>query len=239
MINNLKQFIEGKTKYGHSFELLIQALILISLASLTLETLPNITVLQKNILSNIDKIIVFIFIIEYILRICVSDKKKKFVFSFYGIADLLAILPSLVLLGFDLQFIRVLRFFRIFRLLKLARYNKALDRVQKAFGIAKEELFIFVTTITSMLYFASVGIYQFEHTAQPENFGSIFDSFWWAIVTLTTVGYGDVVPITLGGRLFTMAFLLLGVGIIAAPTGLMASAISRAHHEEAEEAKEQ
>ena len=234
-MDNLKQFIEGKTKFGHSFEIFIQVLILVSLASLTVETLPNISVIQKNFLSYVDNIIVFIFIIEYILRVWVSEKKRKFVFSFYGIADLLAILPSLFLLGFDLQFIRVLRFLRVFRLLKLARYNKALDRVQRAFGIAKEELFIFITTITSMLYFASVGIYQFEHAAQPENFGSIFDSFWWSIVTLTTVGYGDVVPITIGGKLFTMFFLILGVGIIAAPTGLMASAISRAHHEEAEE----
>ena len=175
-MDNLKQFIEGKTKFGHSFEIFIQVLILVSLASLTVETLPNISVIQKNFLSYVDNIIVFIFIIEYILRVWVSEKKRKFVFSFYGIADLLAILPSLFLLGFDLQFIRVLRFLRVFRLLKLARYNKALDRVQRAFGIAKEELFIFVTTITSMLYFASVGIYQFEHAAQPENFvTSIFD----------------------------------------------------------------
>ena len=170
-MDNLKQFIEGKTKFGHSFEIFIQVLILVSLASLTVETLPNISVIQKNFLSYVDNIIVFIFIIEYILRVWVSEKKRKFVFSFYGIADLLAILPSLFLLGFDLQFIRVLRFLRVFRLLKLARYNKALDRVQRAFGIAKEELFIFVTTITSMLYFASVGIYQFEHAAQPEIYG--------------------------------------------------------------------
>ena len=198
----IKQFINGEGKFGHMFEVLIQFLILGSLVILTLETLPSISVSQKIFLENIDTIIV------------------------------IAILPVLLFFGFDLQFVRILRFLRIFRLIKLARYNKALNRVQRAFSIAKEELLIFVTTITSLLYFSAIGIYQFEHEAQPEQFGTIFDSFWWAIVTLTTVGYGDVVPITLGGRLFTMAFLLLGVGMIAAPTGLMASAVSRAHVEE-------
>ena len=231
----IKQFINGEGKFGHMFEVLIQFLILGSLVILTIETLPSISVSQKIFLENIDTIIVFIFVIEYILRVYSSKKKLKFVFSIFGLADLIAILPVLLFFGFDLQFVRILRFLRIFRLIKLARYNRALNRVQRAFSIAKEELLIFVTTITSLLYFSAIGIYQFEHEAQPEQFGTIFDSFWWAIVTLTTVGYGDVVPITLGGRLFTMAFLLLGVGMIAAPTGLMASAVSRAHVEEESE----
>ena len=228
----IKQFINGEGKFGHTFEVLIQFLILGSLVILTIETLPSISASQKVFLANIDTIIVFIFVIEYIFRVYSSKKKLKFIFSIFGLADLIAILPVLLFFGFDLQFVRILRFLRIFRLIKLARYNKALNRVQRAFLIAKEELLIFVTTITSLLYFSAIGIYQFEHEAQPEQFGTIFDSFWWAIVTLTTVGYGDVVPITLGGRIFTMVFLLLGVGMIAAPTGLMASAVSRAHVEE-------
>ena len=202
-MDNLKQFIEGKTKFGHSFEIFIQVLILVSLASLTVETLPNISVIQKNFLSYVDNIIVFIFIIEYILRVWVSEKKRKFVFSFYGIADLLAILPSLFLLGFDLQFIRVLRFLRVFRLLKLARYNKALDRVQRAFGIAKEELYL---SQPYLLY--SVGIYQFEHAAQPENFGSIFDVFGGRF-TLLQLGMGMLYLLQLEEN--SMFFLILGV----------------------------
>ena len=147
--------------------------------------------------------------------------------------DLLAILPF-YLVGFDLKAIRFVRLFRIVRLLKLTRYSTALERIYRALVLAKEELLLFLSSLFLLLYLASIGIYYFENKVQPEVFSSVFESFWWATITLTTVGYGDVVPITLGGRCFTMLFLIVGLGVIAAPTGLLASAMNTARAEEKE-----
>jgi voltage-gated potassium channel len=92
--------------------------------------------------------------------------------------------------------------------------------------MAKEELAIFTFASVLMIYLAAVGIYHFEHAAQPEVFKSIFDCLWWAVATLTTVGYGDVFPITLGGRLFTFFVLMIGLGLVAVPTGIVASSLA-------------
>lgn len=121
---------------------------------------------------------------------------------------------------------RLIRLLRLLRILKLVRYNQALNRFSKAIYIAKEELAIFALASLVMLYLAAVGIYHFEHNAQPEVFRSIFDSLWWAVATLTTVGYGDIYPITTGGRLFTFLVLMLGLGLVAVPTGIIASSLS-------------
>ena len=98
--------------------------------------------------------------------------------------------------------------------------------------IAREELILFACATMLILYFAAIGIYYFEHEAQPEAFSSVFDGLWWAVATLTTVGYGDVFPVTAGGRFFTFIVLITGLGVVAVPTGLIASALSRAREEE-------
>jgi voltage-gated potassium channel len=104
-------------------------------------------------------------------------------------------------------------------------------RVHRAFIIAKEELVLFGATTLILLYLASLGIYYCESQAQPEAFSSIFACMWWAVTTLTTVGYGDMYPITTGGKLFTFFILIIGLGIVAIPTGLFASALSKAREE--------
>jgi voltage-gated potassium channel len=111
---------------------------------------------------------------------------------------------------------------------KLIRYNKDLSRFHIAYGLIKEELILFLMLTFIFLFLASAGIYYFENEAQPEYFSSIIDSGWWAAVTLTTVGYGDVYPVTGGGKIFTLFILLIGVGIITIPAGLIASALSKA-----------
>lgn len=98
--------------------------------------------------------------------------------------------------------------------------------------IAKEELILFSCVAAIMLYLSAVGIYYFENAAQPESFKSIFHSLWWAVATLTTVGYGEVYPITIGGKIFTFFVLMLGLGVVAVPTGLVSSALSQARDEE-------
>ncbi|WP_269747397.1 potassium channel family protein [Imhoffiella purpurea] len=114
------------------------------------------------------------------------------------------------------------------RILKLARYSAAMRRFHKAFLLAREELVLFVIVASIMLYLSAVGIYYFEHEAQPEAFPSVFHSLWWAMSTLTTVGYGDVYPIAAGGRVFTAFVLFVGLGIVAIPAGMVATALSRA-----------
>ncbi len=232
-MNLIKETIQGDRWFGKIFDYIIQALIFLSLILLAVETLPDLTAKQKDVLDFIELVIVLVFSLEYLLRLYAASKKFKFIFSFLGIVDLLAILPF-YLVGFDLKAIRFVRLFRIVRLLKLTRYSTALERIYRALVLAKEELLLFLSSLFLLLYLASIGIYYFENKVQPEVFSSVFESFWWATITLTTVGYGDVVPITLGGRCFTMLFLIVGLGVIAAPTGLLASAMNTARAEEKE-----
>lgn len=223
----LKSIIENNdTKHGCIFDLFIQAVIIISLVSFSVETIPNLPHGLALALSYIEVATVSVFSVEYVLRLIVADRKLKFIFSFYGLIDLFSVLPFYLSVGIDLRSIRIVRLLRLFRTLKLVRYNRAFSRFYTAIVLVKEELIIFFVVSSMILYFASVGIYYLESEAQPENFTSIFHSMWWSIVTLTTVGYGDVYPVTTGGKVFTSFILLIGLGIVAVPTGLIASALS-------------
>jgi voltage-gated potassium channel len=112
-----------------------------------------------------------------------------------------------------------------------------LHRFQIAYRIIKEELQLFMIFITILLFIVSAGIYFFEYQAQPDVFKSIFHSSWWSVVTLTTVGYGDVYPITVGGKVFTFFVLIIGVGVVTVPAGLVATALSKAREIQEEEEK--
>jgi voltage-gated potassium channel len=236
---NLKAIIEETdTTAGRIFDLFIQALIVASIITFSIETLPDLEDKTKDILFSVETFIVVIFTIEYLLRIYIADKKSGYIFSFYGIVDFIAIVPFYISLGtIDLRTLRILRMLRLFRLFKLVRYNKATTRFYRAFYIVKEELVLFGIVTLMLLYISSVGIYYFENESQPEQFKSIFHSFWWAVTTLTTVGYGDVYPITIGGRLFTFIILMIGLGLVAVPAGLLAAALSKIKTEEDEEDK--
>ena len=121
---------------------------------------------------------------------------------------------------------------RLLRLLKLARHNAAVVRFREAFGLAKEELLVFFSVAVVTLYLSAIGIYHFEHEAQPEKFTSVFSSLWWAVTTLTTVGYGDVYPVTLGGRIFTFFVLMVGLAVVSVPSGIFAAALSKTRERE-------
>ena len=142
--------------------------------------------------------------------------------------DLLAILPFYLSFGVDLRTLRAFRLLRLFKILRLPKYARAIKRIRLA--LIKEEMILFLSLSGVLLYLSSVGIYYFEHAAQPEVFTSVLHSLWWSLITLTTVGYGDMYPITAGGKLFTFAVLLVGLGIISIPAGLIASALSKARH---------
>lgn len=233
--NKLRKIVEeNDTRSGRYFDNIVQILILISLISFSLETLPDNSDQFNILLKYIEIASVILFSIEYALRIYVSKKPFKYILSFYGFVDILAILPFYIAHGLDLRFLRIFRIFRVFRSLKLIRYNKAMRRFHLAAKIVKEELVLFLMVAAIFVFVAASGIYFFENEAQPEKFSSVFHSLWWAIVTLTTVGYGDVYPITIGGRIFTFFVLLIGVGIVAVPAGLIASALSKAREIEEE-----
>ena len=228
-MSKIKSIVEESTSVaGRLFDYSIQFLIVLSLISFSVETLPDLSAESGQLLRNIEIFTVSVFTVEYLLRIIVADRKLKFIFSFYGLIDLTAILPFYVATGLDLRSIRVIRLFRMLRAFKLVRYSRAAQLFHRAFLIAKEELILFLIAALMMLYFAAVGIYYFENPSQPEAFSSVFSSLWWAVVTLTTVGYGDVYPITTGGRVFTFFVLLIGVSIIAIPSGIVASALGKA-----------
>jgi len=225
----IKQIVENTdTRAGRAWDLAVQALILISLVSFSIETLPKLGQETRFWLYVVEVVTVALFTIEYGLRIIVADKRLGFIFSFYGLVDLVAILPFYVSTGVDLRAVRVVRLFRVFRLFKFLRYTEALERFRDAFVEIKEELVLYVIATVLLVYLSSVGIYFFESEAQPDQFASVFHCLWWSVVTLTTVGYGDVCPVTIGGKIFTAFVLIAGIGIIAIPTGLLASALTRA-----------
>lgn len=219
---------ENNTRAGRLFDLSIQILIVFSLVVYSVGTLPNLSPLFSKVINWVDIFCYVVFTIEYFLRIYIAKRKLKYIFSFYGLIDLLAILPFLFGREFDLRAIRALRVLRVISALKISRYNESLKRFAIAIQIIKPELTLFLIVANVFIFLSASGIYFFEKQAQPEQFASIFHSLWWAIITLTSVGYGDVYPITWGGRAFTYVILLIGLSVITIPTGLIASALSEA-----------
>ena len=230
----LKPMIEEPdSRAGTLFNYVIQILIVASLIAFSLETLPDLPSGVRRALERFEIVTVILFTAEYLLRLTYAKAKLRFVFSFFGLIDLLAILPFYLSTGIDLRSVRIFRLFRLFRILKSMRYSKATRRFKLAFLDVREELVLFLVATLFVLYTAAMGIYYFENEAQPDKFRSIIDCLWWAVATLTTVGYGDVYPITFGGRLFTFVILMAGLGVIALPSGLFASALTKTRQSEA------
>ena len=228
MKSYLKNLIEANdNKESKIFNIFIQILIIFSIVAFSIETIPNLEKDTVLYLRNFEIFSIIIFTLEYIIRVYTVNKKLSYIFSFYGIIDLLSILPFYLELFVDLRSIKIFRLFRLFRLFKLVRYNKTINKFKLALYNSKEEFTIFFFLTIIIFYLASVGIYYFENKVQPEAFGSIFDSMWWAVATLTTVGYGDVYPITIGGKIFTTIMLIIGLGIVSIPAGIIAAALSQ------------
>jgi voltage-gated potassium channel len=213
-------------------EYLTQVLIVLSLIAYGIETEPDISKATRTFLKYFELFTIAAFTIEYLVRALLAKPRMGYLLSYFGMVDLLAVLPFYLTLGFDLRTVRAFRLLRLFRILKLARYSRAMRRIHRAFVISREELYLFGAVGLILLYLSAVGIYHFEHVVQPDVFRSLFDSLWWAVCTLTTVGYGDIYPITTGGKCFTLLVLMIGIGLIAVPTGLIASGFAKARAEE-------
>ena len=228
MKNKLNSFLFGETKFADKFEKFIQLLILVSIVNFSVQTLPNLSVRLIKILNIVELFSVLIFSLEYLLRLFTSPKPFKFFFSFFGLIDLIAILPFYVSLGMDLKSLRAVRLFRLLRLLKFLRYHDTLSNLKQSLDDVKRELFLFSFATVLLIYFSSVGIYFFENESQPDAFSSIFAAMWWSVATLTTVGYGDIYPITAGGKIFSTFIVFIGLGLVAIPTGIVASSLTKA-----------
>lgn len=204
---------------------MIHTAIVLSLIAITLETMPRLSDAASGVFRTLQLVFLTFFAAEYVLRVYAAPRPLGYVFSFWGLVDFAAGIAPLLFFAPDMQSARALRLLRLFRLARARRVRRAYRRLRAAVADSYEELVLFAGFTFIMLYLAAIGIYFFENEAQPDAFPSIPESLWWAVVTLTTVGYGDVYPITAGGRIFTGVLLVIGLGIVAVPTGILSSAL--------------
>ena len=216
----------------------IYCLIVLNVISLILESYKEIRDAYGSLLDLIEYCSVIIFTIEYIVRIWTADldpkytqgtswsKRIRFVSSTYGIIDLIAILPFYLpfFFAFDMLVIRILRLFRLLRIFKIGRYSKSLKMIHTILKETKAELTLTVFVTFILLIVSSTLMYYIESDDQPEKFANIGQAFWWSVATLTTVGYGDVYPITPLGKFLSAIIALIGIGFVALPTGIISSA---------------
>jgi len=200
-----------KNKYAIAIDIIIYSIIFIDIIDHALMTVDSMQQ-YAHYFNAWDNVPLTIFSIEYILRVYSNPKRLKFIFSFWGIIDLLAIIGLSGAGPYILREIRALRFISLFK------YEPAAMNILTAFREIKKELMYFTLMAIFMLYVSAVGVYYFENPTNSENFPDIFQSLWWAVVTLTTVGYGDISPVTHGGQIFAGIIIMIGLGIFAVPT---------------------
>jgi len=210
-------------------------LILLNTAAVILETVDSINQRFEAVFYSLEIVSVTIFVVEYLLRLWIAPLNPlyakpitgriRYALSLMAVIDLLAILPAILplIFVFDLRIIRFLRLFRLFRLFKMNRYVESLNTLDDVVRSRKEELVIIVIMIAMLLLFSSSLMYIVETEAQPDKFTDIPSAMWWGVATLTTVGYGDIFPITPLGKLLSGFIAFLGIGIFALPTGILAS----------------
>lgn len=220
---------EADTKEGKLFDIVLIIAILISILLVMLESVESIDVKYHNFLNISEWVITILFTLEYIARIICIKKPSTYIFSFYGIVDFLATIPkylSIIFVGSHaLIALRALRLLRVFRILKLARYLGASSSLVTALKASRIKISVFLFVVIVLTIILGTIMYLIEG---PENgFSSIPYSMYWAIVTLTTVGYGDISPHTPIGQFIASIVMILGYGIIAVPTGIVTSEMTK------------
>ena len=219
--------VEYVIRYG------IAALIVLNVIAVMISTVPSIATGYGGALYTFEVISVVIFTLEYLFRIwaIVEDPRYsrpilgrlRYMVTFFGLVDLLSILPFYLpfFVNLDLRTLRILRLLRLARLVKLGRYSTALSSFLMVLRNKKEQLIVSVIILLLLLVVSSTAIYYLEHDQQPEAFSSIPASLWWGIVTLTTIGYGDVYPITIGGKICAALISIISIGMVAFPSGII------------------
>ena len=222
---------EADTPMGKLFDILLLIMILLSVTVVMLESVETYRLKWAWLFDILEWFFTILFSFEYILRIYSVKNPLKYIFSFYGIIDLLSLIPSFIGLGLgannisSIKNIRTIRLIRIFRILKLIRYVKEAASLKKAFIASKQRIIIFLFIVVSIAILMGTIIYMLEDP--KDGFTSIPRSIYWAIVTLTTVGYGDIAPQTPLGQFFASIIMILGYSIIAVPTGLISVELSK------------
>jgi len=218
---------ESDTKAGQWFDKAVLGIIAISTFTVILHSYGSIRVKYGNVLNVIEWTITVLFTLEYCLRIWVAPKPIRYILSFYGFIDLLTLLPSYIGLfyapGQSLVVIRLLRLLRVFRILKLTDYTGAGRTIVMALWKSKEKIIVFIVFVLTMSVIIGTMMYLIE--GEESGFTDIPTSVYWAIVTLTTVGYGDLSPLTPLGKFFASLVMILGYSILAVPTGIVTASI--------------
>lgn len=222
---------EADTPLGKLFDVLLLIFILLSVIVVMLESVESYSKSFGKYFEIAEWTFTALFSLEYVLRILAVKKPIKYITSFYGIIDLLSLIPSF--LGFflganqisSIKTIRTIRLIRIFRILKLIRYVKEAAALKKAFLASKQRIIVFLFVVLSIVTLMGTIIYMIEDP--KDGFTSIPRSIYWAIVTLTTVGYGDIAPHTPIGQFFASIIMILGYAIIAVPTGMISVELSK------------
>lgn len=236
-VYNLLHPLHSGSQAGRTVELCLLILIFINIIALILESVPEINALYGSFFFVLEFFSVMIFTVEYVLRVWSTVEnpryenpvtgRLRYMGSGMAIIDLLAILPFyLAYLPIDLRFLRVIRLFRLFRLLKIARYLKALILIQTVLHEKREQIYLSLMFIFFLLITISTLMFFVENEVQPEIFSSIPASMWWGIETLTTVGYGDMLPVTPLGKVLGGMISVLGIGLFALPAGILSSGLT-------------
>ena len=226
---------EDDDRFSKAIDWFIIALIILSIVSIIMESFAELYVEHRLVFQVIEYITIAVFSAEYLLRIWTADllypdarhPRLKYIFSFMAVIDLLSILPFYMpFISSSFRFLRLFRLFRILRLLrifKLGRYFEALQIIVKVIRDSGPQLIMSMVICFFVMLFSAAVMYTVENQVQPNQFSNVISSLWWAMCTLTTVGYGDVYPITDVGKFFASVISLVGIGIIAIPTGIIAA----------------
>lgn len=238
MASSLKKRIFGILEPGDEdskyFDPFIMGLIVLNVAAVVLETEQWLYLRYASVFHAFDAFSVAVFSVEYILRLwsCTEDPRfvnpvqgrLRFMLTPLALIDLFAVLPFYLPFIFpEMRFLRAVRLFRLFRVLKLARYSESLQTFIDVLRLKKDEMGLIFFAIVILLTISSSLMYEAEHEAQPDSFSSIPAAMWWGIVTLATVGYGDMFPVTPIGKLIGSVVVILGIGLFALPAGMLAA----------------
>jgi voltage-gated potassium channel len=225
-----KIVFQSDTRAGKLFDIFLLLAIIGSVFCVVLESVAEIDRLYGYILHKLEWFFTFLFTIEFILRLIIVESKRKYIFSFFGFIDFLTIVPSYLTLFFGgnqfLLVIRIVRLVRIFRILKLVRYLSEANILYSAIWASRYKVTVFLTTILCLVLI--MGTLMFLIEGPDHGYTSIPQSMYWAIVTLTTVGYGDMAPKTSLGQAIASFIMVMGYGVIAVPTGIVSVEISNA-----------
>jgi len=220
---------EADTRAGKWFDILLLILILLSVTTVMLESVNSIALLYGDELRLLEWVFTILFTLEYIARLVSIGKPLKYIFSFYGIIDFISIIPTYLGIFISgthtLSIIRSIRLLRVFRILKLAQFIGEADVLIKALKASRAKIVVFLFAVLSLTFILGTVMYLIE---SPESgFTSIPRSIYWAIVTLTTVGYGDITPQTILGQTLASFIMIIGYAIIAVPTGIVGAELSK------------